>query len=112
VTSHITTHVLDAVAGVPAAGVGLSLSRHEEGGLTEVASGVTDADGRSRELGPESLAPGTYRIVFATGEYFAARDQPTFYPEVTIDFVVEAGRDHYHVPILLSPFAYSTYRGS
>ena len=104
-TSHITTHVLDAVAGVPAAGVGLRLSRHH-------ADGVTDQDGRNRELGPQRLDPGTYRIVFATGEYFAAQGRRTFYPEITIDFVVEEGQDHYHVPILLSPFAYSTYRGS
>jgi 5-hydroxyisourate hydrolase len=112
VTSHITTHVLDAVAGTPAAAVGVRLLRHENGGLTTVASGATDADGRNRALGPDAVEPGTYRMVFATGEYFAARDQRTFYPEVTIDFVVEEGQDHYHVPILLSPYAYSTYRGS
>jgi 5-hydroxyisourate hydrolase len=112
VTSHITTHVLDAVTGIPAAGVGLTLARHEDGGLTEVATGATDQDGRNRELGPDQLGPGTYRIVFATGEYFEARNQRTFYPEVTIDFLVEEGQGHYHVPILLSPFAYSTYRGS
>ncbi|KAE8762596.1 hydroxyisourate hydrolase [Georgenia thermotolerans] len=111
-TSHITTHVLDAVAGVPAAGVGLTLSRHAGDGLAEVATGRTDADGRNRELGPAVLEPGTYRLVFATGEYFAAAGRPTFYPEVTIDFRVEEGQGHYHVPILLSPFAYSTYRGS
>ncbi|WP_448072868.1 hydroxyisourate hydrolase [Georgenia yuyongxinii] len=111
-TSHVTTHVLDAVAGVPAAGVGLTLLRHAGGELTEVAAGHTDADGRAGELGPASLEPGTYRIVFATGEYFSALGRPAFYPEVTIDFRVEAGRPHDHVPLLLSPFAYSTYRGS
>ncbi|WP_043497903.1 hydroxyisourate hydrolase [Georgenia sp. SUBG003] len=111
-TSHVTTHVLDAVAGRPAAGVGVTLSRHAGGGLTGVASAVTDDDGRVRELGPERLEAGVYRIVFATGEYFAAREQRTFYPQVTIDFSVEDGQGHYHVPILLSPFAYSTYRGS
>lgn len=111
-TSHVTTHVLDAVAGVPAAGIGVRLSRHDGEALAEVTSGITDDDGRIRELGPEHLEPGTYRIVFATGEYFAARGQRTFYPQVTIDFAVEEGQGHYHVPILLSPFAYSTYRGS
>ena len=111
-TSHVTTHVLDAVAGVPAAGIGVRLARHDADALTEVASGVTDEDGRIRELGPERLEAGTYRIAFATGEYFAAREQRTFYPQVTIDFAVEDGQGHYHVPILLSPFAYSTYRGS
>jgi 5-hydroxyisourate hydrolase len=111
-TSHITTHVLDAVAGIPAAGVALTLTRRGPAGEESVASGVTDADGRNRELGPQRLEPGTYRLVFATGAYFAARGTETFYPEVTVDFRVEEGRDHYHVPVLLSPFAYTTYRGS
>ncbi|MEE6281631.1 hydroxyisourate hydrolase [Georgenia sunbinii] len=111
-TSHITTHVLDAVAGAPAVGVGVTLSRVEGDAVTEVGSGATDSDGRCGALGPARLAPGTYRIIFATGEYFRARDTPTFYPSVTIDFVVEEGQDHYHVPCLLSPFAYSTYRGT
>ncbi len=111
-TSHVTTHVLDAVTGVPAPGVGLTLSRHTDGGLVEVATGETDADGRQRELGPERLEPGRYRLVFATGAYFAAQDIPTFYPEVTVDFILDADRAHYHVPLLLSPYAFSTYRGS
>lgn len=111
-TSHITTHVLDAVTGIPAQGIGLRLLRHVDSGLEEVAVGRTDADGRNRDLGPQDLPAGTYRLVFATGEYFAGRGTETFYPEVTIDFLVQEGRAHYHVPILLSPFAYSTYRGS
>lgn len=111
-TSHITTHVLDATAGVPAAGVGVSLARVDGDSVAVVAAGVTDEDGRNRELGPERLDPGVYRMSFATGEYFAAKDVATFYPSVNIDFVVEEGRDHYHVPCLLSPFAFSTYRGS
>ena len=111
-TSHITTHVLDAVTGIPAQDIGLRLLRHVGSGLEEVAAGRTDADGRNRQLGPESLPAGTYRLVFATGEYFAAQETEAFYPEVTIDFSVREGHAHYHVPILLSPFAYSTYRGS
>lgn len=111
-TSHVTTHVLDAVTGIPAAGVGVRLSRVEGDAATEVASGVTDADGRNKQLGPDRLEPGTYRISFATGEYFRAQGRETFFPSVNIDFLVEQGRDHYHVPCLLSPFAYSTYRGS
>lgn len=112
-TSHITTHVLDAVRGGPAAGVGLSLARHvSKGEILQIATTSTDADGRSKDLGPERLEPGTYRLVFATGEYFAAQGRDFFYPQVTIDFLLEAGQDHYHVPILLSPYAYSTYRGS
>lgn len=111
-TSHITTHVLDAVRGIPAAGIGLTLARHADGDIVPVATGVTDAGGRNSDLGPQSLPPGTYQLVFATGEYFAGHGQPCFYPQVTIDFLLEAGQDHYHVPILLSPYAYSTYRGS
>ena len=113
-TSHVTTHVLDAVTGIPAAGIAVRLSRVEGDGAsaTEVAAGATNSDGRIRDLGPEVIDPGTYRITFATGEYFRAQGVETFYPSVTIDFFVEEGRDHYHVPCLLSPFAYSTYRGS
>lgn len=111
-TAHVTTHVLDAVTGTPAVGLELALSRYIDGVLDPVAAGVTDQDGRNATLGPERLEPGTYRLVFGTGVWFAAQGTPTFYPEVTIDFTVEAGRAHYHVPILLSPFAYSTYRGS
>ena len=111
-TSHITTHVLDAVSGQPASGVAVSLWRVGTDTAERLADSVTDADGRVKELGPESLEPGVYRVTFATGDYFAAQDVATFYPSITIDFTVEAGRDHYHVPCLLSPFAYSTYRGS
>jgi 5-hydroxyisourate hydrolase len=76
---------------------------------------VTDADGRATGLGPERVAPGDYRLRFDTGAYFAARDTPTFFPEVLVTFRIEeglAGEAHFHVPLLLSPFAYSTYRGS
>ncbi len=111
-TSHITTHVLDAVSGLPAAGVGVSLWSVGADSATRLADAATDADGRVKDLGPEALEPGTYRVTFATGDYFAAQGVATFYPSITIDFTVEAGRDHYHVPCLLSPFAYSTYRGS
>lgn len=109
--SFITTHVLDANAGRPAIGVDVTLHRHD-GEWVEVASGTTDDDGRIGDLGPESLPSGTYRIVFDTGAYFAKTGTPTFYPEVTITFVIDADEKHYHVPILLSPFAFSTYRGS
>jgi len=111
-TSHVTTHVLDAAAGTPAAGVGLTLSRHDDNGLQQVATASTNENGRNSDLGPTALEPGIYQLVFATGEYFAARGTATFYPRVTIDFHIRPGEDHYHVPLLLSPFAYSTYRGS
>lgn len=109
--SHVTTHVLDASVGLPAQGVVVSLVRHVPGGGTEaIAEDVTDADGRLA-LGPTLLLPGTYALTFGTGDYFAGRGVETFYPLVTITFTVEGDR-HLHVPLLLSPFAYSTYRGS
>jgi 5-hydroxyisourate hydrolase len=110
----ISTHVLDASLGVPAAGISVTLSRLEVGWL-DVESGVTDADGRHRFL---AEAPaGTYCLTFATGAYFTARAVRTFYPEVAITFTIAAPDDgtppgHSHVPLLLSPFGYSTYRGS
>lgn len=111
-TPHLTTHVLDAATGTPAAAVAVSLARHlPDGGTAAVADGLTDADGRLG-LGPERLEAGTYAITFGTGAWFADRGIPAFYPLVTVTFSVEESDRHYHVPLLLSPFAYSTYRGS
>ncbi|MFT4305604.1 MAG: hydroxyisourate hydrolase [Microbacterium sp.] len=109
--THLTTHILDATAGTPAGGVAVTLHRHLEAGAPHpVAEGSTDADGRLA-LGPDELEPGTYALAFATGAYFADRGLESFYPIVTVTFTVADSR-HYHVPLLLSPFAYSTYRGS
>jgi 5-hydroxyisourate hydrolase len=107
--SFISAHVLDALAGRPAPGVTVRLQT--DGGQT-LGTAVTDADGRVGDLGPDVLDPGDYRVVFATGAYFADRGQETFYPRVTVSFTVAAGQSHYHVPLLLSPYAYTTYRGS
>ncbi|ATG52741.1 hydroxyisourate hydrolase [Brachybacterium vulturis] len=107
--SHLTAHVLDTMTGTPATGILLHL---DTAAGERIASATTDADGRARELGPAVLDPGEYRITFRTGEYFAARGQETFFPRVTVDFTVAPDQDHYHVPLLLSPFAFSTYRGS
>jgi 5-hydroxyisourate hydrolase len=104
----LSTHVLDAARGRPAAGVAVRLSTTAGEPLAEAR---TDDDGRVRELAGE-LAAGDYRITFATGEYFAASGQQGFYPEVTVTFTVADPGQHHHVPLLLSPFAYSTYRGS
>ncbi len=107
----VSTHVLDASAGRPAAGVPVSLSaRAASGDWVTVETGETGADGRHR-FGAATEA-GVYRLVFGTGGYFAGRGVAAFYPEVTITFTVVAGDGHYHVPLLLSPFGYSTYRGS
>ena len=110
--SRVTTHVLDAVSGRPAAGVRVVLERLGEGAWERVGRGQTDDDGRVGELGPAELEPGTYRVVFAVEEYFAGSGTPTFYPEVVIVFTPDDPAAHYHVPLLLSPYAYSTYRGS
>jgi 5-hydroxyisourate hydrolase len=110
--STVTTHVLDASQGRPAAGVPVRLEHLASGEPSPVAEASTDDDGRVRELGPDGLPPGTYRVVFDTGAYFARSGQRTFYPEVTVSFLVESADAHYHVPLVLSPFAYSTYRGS
>jgi 5-hydroxyisourate hydrolase len=107
--SYITTHVLDATAGRPAAGVAVTLATLAG---EVVATGVTNDDGRVADLGPDALEAGDYRIDFGTGDYFAGQGQATFYPEVSITFSIDAEQGHYHVPLLLSPFAYSTYRGS
>ena len=102
----LSTHVLDAVSGRPAVGVPLRLER--DGVM--LAETVTDGDGRVRDLGPP--AAGTYRITFDTGAWFAATGTTGFYPEVAVAFIVTDPAQHHHVPLLLSPFAYSTYRGS
>lgn len=113
--SPITTHVLDVAIGKPAAGVGVTLAHEGAGGKwTEVASRETDADGRVSDLLPPGapLAIGTYRISFETGAYFHAQNIKGFYPRVEIAFEVADGKQHYHVPLLVSPYGYSTYRGS
>lgn len=108
--SLVTTHVLDTARGSPAAGV---LVRLEQVPGDEIARARTDEDGRVTALGPATLPPGIFRLVFETGEYFAGQGCGTaFFPEVAVAFLVDGGARHYHVPLLLSPFAYSTYRGS
>ena len=111
-TSHITTHVLDAARGKPAAGVAVRLEAAKAQEWTSLAESVTDADGRVRELGPEQLDAGDYRLTFGTGDYFDRLGIESFYPQVQITFRIADPAQHYHVPVLLSPFAYSTYRGS
>ncbi len=103
----VSTHVLDAVAGRPAAGIAVRLFAGDD----LLAEGVTDLDGRCR-LTDEATAAGTHRLVFTTGPWFAEQGREAFYPEVTLTFSVTEPADHHHVPLLLAPFAYSTYRGS
>jgi 5-hydroxyisourate hydrolase len=107
----ITTHILDVSLGKPARGVALALSRDEGGSWGELGRRETDADGRSG-FDVEPLSAGTYRIRFEVGPYFEGGGRKGFYPFVEIVFRVESASEHYHVPLLLSPFGYSTYRGS
>ncbi|MBO1756621.1 hydroxyisourate hydrolase [Allobranchiibius sp. CTAmp26] len=110
--STLSTHVLDAVRGVPASGIAVeAFARDAEDRWQLVGSGTTDDDGRIPRVAEAPLAPGIHRIVFATADYFAAQHVDAFYPEVAVTFTVDDER-HYHVPLLLSPFAFSTYRGS
>jgi 5-hydroxyisourate hydrolase len=111
----LSTHVLDATTGRPAAGVQVRLERRGDHGWVPASQGQTDGDGRLRLAGDGGSAEfeaGVYRITFATGPWFAARGAASFYPEVTITFDIADRDEHYHVPLLLSPYAYSTYRGS
>ena len=110
--SRVTTHVLDAVTGRPAADVAVRLERRGPDGWRGVTEGRTDDDGRVGRFGPDALEVGTYRVTFAVGEWFAGQGRETFYPEVVISFTLADPDAHYHVPLLLSPYAFSTYRGS
>ncbi|GAB3295120.1 hydroxyisourate hydrolase [Parasphingorhabdus pacifica] len=110
--SAVTTHVLDAAKGTPAAGVGVRLEAVDGDGWKPLAEAETDSDGRVKECGPPRLDAGDYRLTFATGDYFERLGVESFYPQVQITFRIADPEQHYHVPVLLSPFAYSTYRGS
>ena len=111
--SAITTHVLDTSRGCPAAGIPVILEREAAGVWELIGSGITNTDGRITDLLPgESIETGVYRLLFNTGRYFATQNAQTFYPEVIVIFNIEHSDQHYHVPLLLSPFGYSTYRGS
>ena len=113
----ISTHVLDTSRGQPAAGVMVILERLATDGAAltgEMSRAKTDADGRVRELLPAttSFGAGRYRLTFDTGSYFASRGVEPFYPAVVVTFIVRDPTQHFHVPLLLSPYGYSTYRGS
>lgn len=112
--SQITTHVLDVSLGRPAAGVSVVLEIEKTAGVwKELSRGATDGDGRLRHLlVPSSLVEGTYRLTFDTGSYFASCRVAGLYPRVSVEFQVRDLKAHYHIPLLLSPYGYSTYRGS
>jgi 5-hydroxyisourate hydrolase len=112
--SAITTHVLDTSAGRPAAGVPIVLEFEEQSAWRLISHGATDEDGRLRTLLPVDapLTPGAYRLVFSVDGYYAARGTQAFFRRVTVEFVVAAASGDYHVPLLISPFGYTTYRGT
>jgi 5-hydroxyisourate hydrolase len=109
----ISTHVLNTAIGRPAEGMSVTLERIDDGDWHEVVGGETNADGRVGTLvADDDLVVGTWRITFGTGGYFASRAEVSFYPEVRIDFEVHDASEHYHVPLLVSPWGFATYRGS
>ncbi|HEY8049394.1 MAG TPA: hydroxyisourate hydrolase [Ramlibacter sp.] len=112
----LSTHVLDTMHGRPAAGMGVELHTTKGPGATLVRRFALDADGRAALYDTASLTPGTYRLVFDVAAYFRSRGvqlpDPPFLDRVTLDFGIADTREHYHVPLLVGPWSYSTYRGS
>ena len=113
--SPITTHVLDTSQGCPGANIQIRLEQQKtDKNWQIIASGTTNSDGRIANLIPDDkvLDSGVYRMVFATGPYFEQHGKAYFYPEIEVRFLLNHPEQHYHIPLLLSPFSYSTYRGS
>ena len=109
----ITTHILDTERGKPASGVAITLLKYDQEQWHTISSGVTNSDGRVEEwVQPFVFAGGIYQLQFATAEYFTRIGVSSFYPQVSISFTVQNLEQHYHVPLLLSAYGYTTYRGS
>ncbi|MFU9138989.1 hydroxyisourate hydrolase [Erwinia tasmaniensis] len=110
----LSVHVLNLQTGVPTAGVKVELEQQQKTGWVKLASGTTDSHGRITALYPagEAMPAGDYKVVFKTGEYYKGIGQPTFFPEIPVVFHAEKSGDHYHIPLLLSQYGYSTYRGN
>lgn len=112
INSPITTHVLDVSIGKPAVDMQYKLELLLGNTWNEIGTGKTDKDGRASYLSNVPIEKGTYRLTFETAAYFKAKTLESFYPSVSISFEVKQKDEHYHVPLLLSPFGFSTYRGS
>lgn len=112
--SSITTHILDTARGTPAAGVEILLTKHDGSQWQSIGGGKTNTDGRIADLCKDhpNLSAGTYKMHFNTQQYFSAVGDAVFYPYAEVVFVISEDNAHYHIPLLLSPFGYSTYRGS
>jgi 5-hydroxyisourate hydrolase len=109
----ISSHILDTALGRPAEGLAVKLEAlDDDGAARTLAERTTNDDGRVTDLAAAGIGPGAYRITFETGAYHRATGQQVFYPSVEVVFRVDAAADHLHIPLLLSPFGYSTYRGS
>ena len=105
IIDRLSTHVLDTTAGRPAAGIPATLE-------AVAPDGVTDSDGRIQQINSGPLAPGEYRLILSTAGYFGANHGATFYPSITIQFLLDGGRPHYHIAVLASTYSYATYLGS
>lgn len=114
VKNPLSVHVLNLQTGVPTEGVTVELEQQQKEGWVTLASGVTDSHGRIAALYPQgkSMAGGDYKVVFKTGDYYKQHGQPTFFPEIPVIFHAEKNGEHYHIPLLLSQYGYSTYRGN
>ena len=108
----LSLHVLDTAAGAPAAGIAVTLQRIDGAAAVDIALGTTDADGRITPGFGGTLTPGTYELRFNAGAYFSARGVRSFYTEIPVRFCIDDSAPRYHIPLLLSPFGYTTYRGS
>lgn len=110
----LSVHVLDMQTGEPTAGIAVTLEQRSGESWRQLATASTDAQGRVTALYPagQPFTKGDYRIVFRTGDHYAARGQASFFPRIPVEFSVTATERHYHIPLLLSPFRYSTYRGN
>ncbi|HHX9846005.1 TPA: hydroxyisourate hydrolase [Salmonella bongori] len=109
----LSVHILDQQTGKPAPGVEVILEQKKDNGWAQLNAGRTDLDGRIKALWPEQPAvPGDYRVIFKTGHYFESKKLDTFFPEIPVEFHISTTNEHYHVPLLLSQYGYSTYRGS
>jgi len=110
----LSVHVLNIQNGLPSPDVTVTLERYEGSQWVELSEAVTNEQGRIGELYPEGedLVDGTYRVVFETGDWFEAQDAASFFPEIPVVFTMDGALEHYHVPLLLSPYGYSTYRGN
>ncbi|MGB9098617.1 hydroxyisourate hydrolase [Erwinia sp.] len=114
VKNPVSVHVLNLQTGVPTAGIVVDLEQQQKAGWVKLASGTTDQNGRIVALFPadKDLTPGDYKVIFKTGDYYKTAKQDTFFPEIPVSFSVKESGEHLHIPLLLSQYGYSTYRGN